>query len=244
MPCGPPPCVRANWASTKLAKRAAKANLHPVRKSRFHLWTLAALLALGSCVLAQEAPVSSPSPLPTPAASPEKPSLEPAIRERLEKLLAAEPDNVAALLELGGLESRVRNFDAALPLLQRAVRLAPEDVNAWLALGVAACDAGKLDLALAALSQAVVLEPRNAKAHGYLGVTVGRKGWIDGAEAELQRALEIDDSLPEAHFNLAVIYLQEKPPMVELARRHYQRARDLGAAPDSLVEKQLTTSKK
>ncbi len=214
--------------------------------SRFHSLTLAALLALGSLVFAQEAPVPLPTPSPSPAASPEKekPSLEPAIRERLESLLASEPENVAALLELGGLESRVRNFDAALPLLQRAARLAPDDVNAWLTLGLAACNAGKLDLALAALSQAVVLEPRNAKAHSYLGVTVGRKGWMDGAEAELQRALELDESLPEAHFNLAVIYLQEKPPLVELARRHYQRARDLGAAPDSLVEKQLTASKK
>lgn len=165
------------------------------------------------------------------------------VRTRLEKILISEPDNAAALVELGSLESKARNFDAALPLLQRATRLKPDDAAGWLALGVAACEGGKLDAALAALAQAVLLEPRNAKAHSYLGVTVGRKGWMDGAEAELQRALELDDTLSEAHFNLAVVYLQENPPMVELARRHYQRARDLGCAPDSLVEKQLKTSK-
>ena len=87
------------------------------------------------------------------------------------------------------------------------------------------------------------LEPKNAKAHNYLGVTLGRKGWRDGAEAELQRALELDENLADAHFNLAVVYLQENPPLVELARRHYYRARDLGAAPDSLVEKQINGSK-
>ena len=44
----------------------------------------------------------------------------------------------------------------------------------------------------------------------------------------------------EAHFNLAVFYLQRTPPAVELARRHYQQALNLGAAPDPQVEKSLT----
>ena len=168
---------------------------------------------------------------------------EGAARARLEKVLAAEPDNAAALVDLGGLEYRARHFDEAQRLLQRATRVKPESAATWLALGVMACETGKLDVALAALSQAVLLEPRNARAHSYLGVTVGRKGWLDGAEAELQRALELDETLAEAHFNLAVVYLQGNPPMVELARRHYYRARDLGAAPDSLVENQLKGSK-
>ncbi len=164
-------------------------------------------------------------------------------RARLTRILDAEPRNTAALIELGMLEARSKRPEEAITLLQRACRADPDSVAAWLALGVSACESGKLDVALAALSQAVLLEPRNARAHSYLGVTVGRKGWLDGAEAELQRALELDDSLAEAHFNLAVVYLQENPPMVELSRRHYYRARDLGAAPDSLVEKQLKRSK-
>jgi len=168
---------------------------------------------------------------------------ESAARARLEKILETEPDNAMALLDLGSLEYRARHFEEAEKWLKRATRLKPDSAAAWLALGVVACESGKLDAALAALSQAVLLEPRNAKAHSYLGVTVGRKGWLDGAEAELQRALELDETLAEAHFNLAVVYLQENPPMVELARRHYHRARDLGAAPDSLVENQLKGSK-
>lgn len=170
-------------------------------------------------------------------------SPEVAARARLEKILAAEPNDVPALVDLGSLEYHARHFDEATKLLKRATRVNPDSAAAWLALGVVACESGKLDAALAALSQAVLLEPRNAKAHSYLGVTVGRKGWLNGAELELQRALELDETLAEAHFNLAVVYLQENPPMVELARRHYHRARDLGAAPDSLVENQLKGSK-
>lgn len=166
-----------------------------------------------------------------------------AFRSRLEKELKADPGNLNAMLELGLLEYHARHLPEAEKVLVRATRAQPESAPAWLALGMVQCDAGKLDAALAALSQAVLLDPRNAKAHAYLGVTVGRKGWLDGAEAELQRALELDETMADAHFNLAVVYLQENPPLVELARRHYQRARDLGAAPDSLVEKQLNKSK-
>ena len=166
-----------------------------------------------------------------------------AVRARLEKILAAEPDNAPALVDLGELEYRARHFEEAQKLLQRATRAKPESASAWLALGVVACESGKLDVALAALSQAVLLQPLNARAHSYLGVTVGRKGWLDGAEAELQRALELDETLAEAHFNLAVVYLQENPPMLELARRHYHRALDLGASPDSLIENQLKARK-
>ncbi len=168
---------------------------------------------------------------------------EAAVRSRLEALLEKEPANVPALIGLGEIEYRARHLDEAEKLLRRATLAQPKSAPAWLALGVVTCDMGKLNASMAALAQAVWLEPGNAKAHSYLGVTLGRKGWRDGAEAEFQRALELDESLADVHFNLAVVYLQENPPLLELARRHYYRARDLGAAPDSLVEKQINGSK-
>src|SRR5258708_38214695 len=109
----------------------------------------------------------------------------------------------------------------------------------WLRLGVVYFDQEKLDYALAALAQAVVLEPKDARAHHYLGVTLGKKGWYLGAEDEMRKAIELQPDYPEAHFNLAVFYLQRNPPAVELARRHYQKALNLGAAPDAQVEKSL-----
>lgn len=74
-------------------------------------------------------------------------------------------------------------------------------------------------------------------------MTIGRKGWRDGAESELLKAVELDETYADAHFNLAVIYLQRVPPATALARRHYQRAVELGAPPDSVVEKQLDRGK-
>jgi Flp pilus assembly protein TadD len=124
------------------------------------------------------------------------------------------------------------------------VRLQPEAAPVWLTLGVLYCDQEKLDAALAALSQAVLLDPKNPRAHNYLGVTVGKKGWYLGAEAELRKAVELDPNYAEAHFNLAIFYLQRDPPAVELARRHYNQALDLGAKPDPLLEKELGGVKK
>lgn len=160
-----------------------------------------------------------------------------------QKLLKLYPDNLFALMNLGAVEYRLKKFAAAEQHLKRAVRQRPEAASAWLTLGALYCDLDKLDAALAALSQAVLLDPKNARAHNYLGVTVGKKGWYSGAEAELQRAIELEPDYAEAHFNLALFYLQRDPPAIELARRHYARALELGAAPDPLVEKNLADGK-
>jgi len=159
------------------------------------------------------------------------------------KVLQIVPDNVPTLINLGLVEYRSKNLDDAETRLQSAVRLAPEASMGWLILGVVQYDEGKFDGALASLAQAVVLDPKNAIAHQYLGVTIGQKGWYSGAEDEMRKALAIDPDYAEAHFNLAVFYLQRNPPAVELARRHYQKALELGAAPDPEVERSLTPPK-
>lgn len=165
-----------------------------------------------------------------------------AARSGFQKLLILAPDNLTGLVNLGSVEYRLNHPEEAEKLLKRAVRAEPDAALAWLTMGVIYYDQEKLDAALAALSQAVMLDPKNARAHNYLAVTIGKKGWFDGAESELQRALEIDPDSAEAHFNLALIYLQRSTPPIELARRHYQKALDLGAAPDPLVEKSLAAA--
>ena len=159
------------------------------------------------------------------------------------KVLQLAPDNVPTTINLGLVEYRQKNYPEAERLLLHAVRLQPETGLGWLILGVIEYDQDKLDAALAALAQAALWEPKNAMVHHYLGVTVGKKGWYSGAEDEMRKAIELQPNYAEAHFNLAVFYLQRNPPAVELARRHYQKALDLGAAPDPDVEKRLNAPK-
>jgi Tfp pilus assembly protein PilF len=157
------------------------------------------------------------------------------------KVLELVPGNVPTTINLGLLEYRAKKFAEAEKLLKTVLKSEPESGLAWLILGVIYYDQDKLDAALGALAQAVYFEPKDARAHHYLGVTIGRKGWYSGAEDEMRKAIALAPDYAEAHFNLAVFYLQRTPPAVELARRHYQQALDLGAAPDPEVAKQFVT---
>jgi len=161
----------------------------------------------------------------------------PVARRAYEQVLKVDPRNVAALVNLGLIEIQSKNPNRAEELLNRAVDIRIDIPQAWLALGMISMDAEKPDAALAALSQAVLQDPENPKARNFLGVVIGRRGWIDGAQSELRRAVELDPAYADAHYNLAVFYLQEKPPAVELARRHYFKARELGVEKDPEMEK-------
>ena len=55
----------------------------------------------------------------------------------------------------------------------------------------------------------------------------------------IRKAVELDENYAEAHFNLAMVYSERQPPAIELARRHYYRARALGAAADPDMERIL-----
>jgi Flp pilus assembly protein TadD len=160
-------------------------------------------------------------------------------REHFDSALKLAPGNPSILINLGLLAYRQRDYTQAELHLRRVLRSQPESGLAWLILGVIYYDQDKLDGALAALAQAALYEPKDARVHHYLGVTIGKKGWYLGAEDEMRKAIELQPDYAEAHFNLSVFYLQRNPPAVELARRHYLKARSLGAEPDLQVEKGL-----
>jgi tetratricopeptide (TPR) repeat protein len=160
-------------------------------------------------------------------------------RQAYRVMLELAPDNLAGLVNLGMLEFAAGDFAAAKVALTRAVSLKLDSAPAWLTLGVMDMEQGHLDAALAELAQATLYDPGNARARNYFGVVMGRKGWMDGAQDELRKAVEIDPEFSDAHYNLAMSYLENDPPAIELARRHYYRAAELGAEPDPEVEKIL-----
>lgn len=152
------------------------------------------------------------------------------------------PDNLLVLVNLGLTEFYLKNSAEAEKFLFRAIQQKIELPAAWLVLGLIYLDANHYEKAMAAFAQVVLYEPRNARAHNYLGVAIGQMGWFDGAESEFRRAVELDASYTDAHFNLAYFALQRRQPAIELARRHYRKAIELGAARDYDLEKELKTS--
>jgi len=165
-----------------------------------------------------------------------------AARKAYQEVLRLVPDNLTGLVNLGVVEFRAGNIGEAEKVLKKTVGIRLETAPAWLTLGILYYEQNRMDEALPALAQAVLYDPTNARAHNYFGVVMGAKGWFDGAESELRRAVEIDPEYRDAHYNLAVLYMQRRPPAVELAKRHYFRSTELGAPPDPELEKRLKSA--
>lgn len=156
------------------------------------------------------------------------------------EMLESEPDNPLTLSNLGAVEYQMGDTAKAREHLEGAVRQRPKLAATWVTLGLLYYQEKELHLALAALSRAVHERPNDARTRNYFGVIVKALGWANAAESELQKSIELDPKYAEAHFNLALMYLERKPPATALARRHYEEAKSLGAVADELVEKQLS----
>ena len=160
-------------------------------------------------------------------------------KAEFQKITELAPTHPIGWLNLGSTEFRLGQLDQAETHLKKAVQLEPSAQQGWLTLGIIYYQKNQLDAGMAALSQAIYLNPKDPKAHLYLGILIRKRGWLSGAEDEMRKSIELDETYAEAHFNLAVLYLERKPPAFELARRHYYRALELGAEPDSEVAKTL-----
>jgi tetratricopeptide (TPR) repeat protein len=155
------------------------------------------------------------------------------------KALEFAPENPPILVSMAAVETRLGKIQESDVFLRHALRSDLNNGPAWLLLGMNALSQKRDDEAFANLTQAVLHDTGNARAHNYLGMAAERKGWNEVAEQELRRAAELNSGYADANFNLAVLYLKRTPPLVEMARRHYQRAVDLGTPHDPLIEAQI-----
>ncbi|MBM3880155.1 MAG: tetratricopeptide repeat protein [Verrucomicrobia bacterium] len=146
-------------------------------------------------------------------------------------------DLVAAQLEQGRLAEADTN-------VQRALTVNPEDAEALSLLGLLRYRQERFDEALDALSRSAKLDPNSAVTQNYLGVTLGQKGLRESAETAFRKAVQLQPAYGEAHHNLAVIYATQKPPFLELARWHYQKALAGGHPKNPEFEKMLDAGAK
>lgn len=158
------------------------------------------------------------------------------------ELVAKAPDNALAYANLGVAEYQLGNHLAASGNLRKSLDINPSIAQNWQTLGLIHFERGEMELAISCLSRAIHEEPSNARSRLYLSAVVREYGWPQAAETELERAVEIDPDLADAHFNLALTYLDAKPPRIELARRHYFAAIEKGAPPAPEVEAALNSS--
>ena len=156
-----------------------------------------------------------------------------------QQILDKYPQSIYALSNLGVVRFQQQKYPEAEKALREAIRVAPNDAFSHSVLGIVLVQQEKYDDAIQILSRAVALDPNDAKTRNYLGISSSRKGLSEAAEQECRKAIELDDSYGDAHFNLAVIYATQTPPAKELAKRHYNRALELGVPKDQELEKLL-----
>jgi Flp pilus assembly protein TadD len=144
--------------------------------------------------------------------------------EKYLQVLHQDEKNVPTLGNLAAIQLERNEFPEAEKNIRRAIDLDPNDAYSLSILGYLKFRQDKFEDALDALSRAAKLDPDNAQIQNYLGITLSQKGMRGPAETALRKAIQLQPGYGSAHHNLAVIYVSQQPPLVELARWHYQKA--------------------
>ena len=160
-------------------------------------------------------------------------------RKAYREMLTTDPENALAWANLGAVEQQSGAHDAAASCFEASVRFNDKLAQSWISLGLIYSAKGDHYRALSCLARALHEDPTDAHAHNFLAIEVKNLGWTDAAVTELQRAIEISPDYGLAHFNLAAMYLDQKPPAIALAKRHYDRAMTLGVEKDDVLEQKL-----
>ena len=149
------------------------------------------------------------------------------------------PDNPFTLSNLAVTQIHAGKLTAALVALEKSLRIMPGDVFASVNQSNVYCRQGRFGEAVEILKEVIKKDPQNAVAHNYIAIALGKQGNAREAEEFFQRSIMLNGNYSNAHFNLAVMYANTEPPSLELARKHYEMAKSLGAEPDSVMERRL-----
>ena len=159
--------------------------------------------------------------------------------KKYQQVVDAAPENHFALANLAVTQIQAGKLSAAQVALEKALFLKSDDIFASVNLANVYCRQGRLDDSIAILDRVISTDPKNAVAHNYLAIALGNKGETAKAEESLHQSLAIDPNYANGHFNLAVMYANAEPPSLQLAKKHYEKAKVLGAEPDSVLERRL-----
>lgn len=160
-------------------------------------------------------------------------------RKAYKEMLALDGENALTWANLGAVEQQSKNPNDAITCFENSVRFNSQLIQSWIALGLLYSSKGDHYRAVSTFTRALHEDPTDARAHNYLAIEAKELGWNDTALSELQRAIDINPDYGIAHFNLATMYLDQKPPAKALARRHYDKALALGLEKDEVLERRL-----
>ncbi|MCX6923736.1 MAG: hypothetical protein NT154_11090 [Verrucomicrobia bacterium] len=159
--------------------------------------------------------------------------------EKYRQVLEHDKQNVRTLVTLAALEIELDHLDAADVNIKQAVALAPNDPRGQILLGRLKTRQKDYNGAIDALNRAAKLDPKDAQTQNFLGCALNEKGLRGPAETALRKAVQMDPGYGDAHNNLAMAYITQQPPLVELARWHYKKALAAGNPANPKLERML-----
>ncbi len=163
--------------------------------------------------------------------------------QKYREVLRHDDKNVNTLANLATIQLEMGHLDEAEKNLKTALATSPDDGFSLSIMGNLKFREAKYDEALDALSRAAKLDPQNAEVQNFLGLTLSQKGMRNAAETAFRKAILLNPNYAGAQNNLAVFYLTQQPPSVELARWHYGKAVAAGFPRNPDLEKMLDEKK-
>ncbi len=142
------------------------------------------------------------------------------------QVLHQDETHVFTLSSLAAVQVEQNRLDDAEKTLKKALSSDPQDPASLYLLGRIKYLQGKYDEAFEALSLSAKIIPNEARTQYFLGKTLMQKGQRSAAETALRKAVQLQPGYGEAHHALALIYATQKPPFIELAQWHYNKALD------------------
>jgi len=170
-------------------------------------------------------PITVELPAPPPAAAPGVPPAAPPVTPpTLDEALAADPDDVALLLERAARLAAGAHYAAARRDYEHALRLEPAHGEALTGLGVVLSRKGLWIEAVPQLRRASEVDPGRAAAWYYLGEALNHLDHLAEALGAYERAVELEPRNVKALYGLGIVLDRLNRP--DEATRMYRRSRE------------------
>ena len=143
----------------------------------------------------------------------------------LQGIVADDPQNVAANIELGRADIALRRYVEAANQLKAALALDPRNVEAEELLGDIWLSLGHLERAAAEFNHLLTFAPQDYEAHFGLGLVAARAGRVAEATEQFRAALAANPRSAEAHYQLGLML--EAQLQTKGARKEFQAALEI-----------------
>lgn len=136
-----------------------------------------------------QAPVQQPSQA-SPSTAPTREVLDQIAAQ--EKIIAADPKDAGAMLQLANLLHDARFYPRAIEMYKKYLVLRPKEPDAIVDLGICYFETGDADKAVKVITSAIAIDPKHQMAMFNLGIILLNENKTDESKKWLQRCIDID----------------------------------------------------